>query len=167
MAQILARPDFSSSKQSCMEHGFCNAFASRYFVFQHRILVSGRAPDHHQAISPKSWVLFSALPWTLQVPRVDTHSKSSSPLRPQLAQLGPHLVTCSCTLASASGAAPSSQQVSLHLSTCPATCSTSCMYFVLRLRILESGPALLCDLSAPNWHSVRLPSAITVTAAAP
>ena len=54
MVQIIARLDFSSSKKSCMEHGICNAFASRYFVFELGILVSRTTPDHHQPISPKA-----------------------------------------------------------------------------------------------------------------
>ena len=145
MAQIIARSGFSSSKQSCMEHGFCNAFASRYFEFQLSILVSRLTPDHHQPFSPK------ADPFPVHCPgRSKFLASTPTPASVLLRDLNsPNWVRISlrapalcisfcCSTVVAAG--PSA------LSTCSATRSTSSMYFVLRLRILESGPAL-----ASHW----------------
>ena len=145
MVQIIARLDFSSSKKSCMEHGICNAFASRYFVFELGILVSRTTPDHHQPISPKAdsfpvhcaggSKFLASTPTPASVLLCELNA----------AQLGSHLVTCSFTL---------HKLLLQHRRRSRSFCSEHVfcnafnkLYFVLQLMILESGPTL-----KSHWH---------------
>ena len=139
MAQVIfARWDFSSSKQSCIEHGFCNAFASRFFrVSAQDSRVKNTTSQSLPKLTPFQCTKFLA---STPTPASVLLCDHNAPNWVRISSRAPALCIsfCRSTIIAASLSA---------LSTCSATRSTSC--YVFRLAAQDSGV----------WTSSRKPLA--------